>query len=84
MNSTKKIIIYDFKELFNILNEIKLELDYKLEELPLDKLDKFNLNGNEFYLILNKKKFRVLKIKLHLIVSPSSFQSYTKKLILSF
>ena len=84
MNSTKKIIIYDFKELFNILNEIKFELNYKLEELPLDKLDKFNLNGNEFYLILNKKKVSSFKNQITLNSFPIKLSKLQEKINIEF
>ena len=56
VDQNKWIIIIEntIKDIF--LNEIKFELDYTIEELSPDKLDKLNLNIDEFYLILNKKK----------------------------
>ena len=32
----KKLIIYDFKELFKILYEIKKELNYEIIEIPAE------------------------------------------------
>ena len=84
MNSTKKIIIYDFKELFNILNEIKFELDYTIEELSPDKLDKLNLNIDEFYLILNKKKISNFKNQITLNSFPIKLSKLQEKINIEF
>ena len=84
MNSTKKIIIYDFKELFKILNEIKFELDYKIEELSPDKLNKLNLNIDEFYLILNKKKISSLKNQITLNSLPIKLSKLQEKINIEF
>ena len=84
MNSTKKIIIYDFKELFEILNEIKFELGYKIEELSPDKLNKLNLNIDEFYLILNKKKISSFKNQITLNSLPIKLSKLQEKINIEF
>ena len=84
MNSTKKIIIYDFKELFEILNEIKFELGYKIEELSSDKLNKLNLNIDEFYLILNKKKISSFKNQITLNSLPIKLSKLQEKINIEF
>ncbi len=54
---TKKLIIFQHKELFDILNEINEHLDFKLEfcekETELENLD--NNNSSNFLVILKKK-----------------------------
>jgi len=62
MNS-QSIIIYDFEELFNILNEIKEILKFKLFNID-SKNKKLILNENEFgnFLILVKEKNNIKKI----------------------
>ena len=46
MNIPKKLIIYNFDELFNILNEIKSELNYEIEKSDNNSL------GNEVFDLL--------------------------------
>jgi len=62
MNS-QSIIIYDFEELFNILNEIKEILKFKLFNID-SKNKKLILNKNKFgnFLILVKEKNNIKKI----------------------
>ena len=40
----KKLIIYDFKELFKILYEIKEELNYEIIEISAENLLNVSLN----------------------------------------
>ena len=40
----KKIIIYDFKELFSILHEIQNELEYEIIEITTENLLNISLN----------------------------------------
>ncbi len=58
----KKLIIFQHKELFNILNEIKEHFEFKLEfcgkESELERLDKENSSN---YLVICKKKIPNLK-----------------------
>ena len=59
MNS-QKLIIYDYIELFNILNELKNELNIEISEIPKDDLSNLLLRNNENNLIITKKKnFRI-------------------------
>ena len=51
----KKLIIYDFKELFKILNEIKKELNYDIVEINSEDSLKISLNKNDNYLFVVKR-----------------------------
>ena len=51
----KKLIIYDFKELFKILYEIKKELNYEIIEIDKENCINIPLNNNDDYLVIVKK-----------------------------
>ena len=51
----KKLIIYDFKELFKVLYEIKKELNYEIIEIPAENLLNISLNKKNDQLIIVKK-----------------------------
>ena len=59
---TKKLIIFRYRELFNILEEIKENFEFKLEfyekERELENLVNDNLSD---YLVITKKKLSNLK-----------------------
>ena len=59
---TKKLIIFRYRELFNILEEIKENFEFKLEfyekERELENLENDNLSD---YLVVTKKK--IIKFK---------------------
>ena len=58
---TKKLIIFRYKELFNILEEIKENFEFKLEfyekERELENLENNNLTD---YLVITKKKLIII------------------------
>ena len=68
---TKKLIIFRYKELFNILEEIKENFEFKLEfyekERELEKLENDNLSD---YLVIAKKKLSNLKKQIIIDKSP--------------
>ncbi len=51
----KKLIIYDFKELFKILYEIKKELNFEIVEISKENLLNTELDNKKDYLIIVKK-----------------------------
>ena len=51
----KKLIIYDFSELFKILYEIKKELNFEIVEISEENLLNIDLDNKKDYLILVKK-----------------------------
>ena len=59
---TKKLIILRYKELFNILEEIKENFEFKLEFYEKDKeLEKLEHDNLIDYLVLTKKKLPTVK-----------------------
>ena len=51
----KKIIIYDFKELFKILNEIKKELNFEITEISAENPLNSSLNNKNGHIFIVKK-----------------------------
>jgi len=76
----KKLIIYDFKELFKILNEIKKELNYDIVEINSEDSLKISLNKNDNYLFVVKRSVKNLNNQ----VLISSFPIKLSKLIEKF
>ena len=67
MNS-KKIIIYDFTELFKILDEIKKDLKYEIIEISKENLSNFLLTNKEDYLVIVKKL--VKNVNNQVLINP--------------
>ena len=51
----KKLIIYDFIELFKILDEIKKDLKYEIIEISKKNLSNLLLTNKEDHLVIVKK-----------------------------
>ena len=54
--NNQKLIIYDFDELFNILNEIKFYFRYDLLKINAQNLQSINFENFDNYLVITKKK----------------------------
>jgi hypothetical protein len=80
MNNSKKLIIYDFDELFDILSEIKSEFNYEIEKFKLNKLDKKNLETEIFDLLLCQKKISNVKNQLVLNEMPLKIFKLVEKI----
>ena len=82
---TKKLIIFRYKELFNILEEIKENFEFKLEfyekERELEKLENDNLSD---YLVIAKKKLSNLKKQIIIDKSPISINDLIQTLNINF
>ena len=82
---TKKIIIFRYKELFKILEEIKENFEFKLEfyekERELEKLEKDNLSD---YLVIAKKKLSNLKKQIVIDKSPININDFIQTLNINF
>ena len=82
---TKKLIIFRYKELFNILEEIKENFEFKLEfyekERELEKLEKDNLSD---YLVIAKKKLSNLKKQVIIDKSPININDFIQTLNINF
>ena len=82
---TKKLIIFRYKELFNILEEIKENFEFKLEfyenEGELEKLENDNLSD---YLVIAKKKLSNLKKQIIIDKSPININDLIQTLNINF
>ena len=82
---TKKIIIFRYKELFNILEEIKENFEFKLEffekEKELENLENDNLSD---YLVITKKKLSNLKKQIVIDKSPININDLIQTLNINF
>ena len=82
---TKKLIIFRYKELFNILEEIKENFEFKLEfyekERELENLENDNLSD---YLVITKKKLSNLKKQIIIDKSPININDLIQTLNINF
>ena len=82
---TKKLIIFRYKELFNILEEIKENFEFKLEfyekERELENLENDNLSD---YLVVTKKKLSNLKKQIIIDKSPININDLIQILNINF
>ena len=82
---TKKLIIFRYKELFNILEEIKENFEFKLEfcekERELEKLENDNLSD---YLVIAKKKLSNLKKQIIIEKPPININDLIQTLNINF
>ncbi len=82
---TKKLIIFRYKELFNILEEIKENFEFKLEfyekERELEKLENDNLSD---YLVITKKKLSNLKKQIIIDKSPININDLIQTININF
>ena len=82
---TKKLIILRYKELFNILEEIKENFEFKLEfyekERELENLENDNLSD---YLVIAKKKLSNLKKQIIIEKSPININDLIQTLNINF
>ena len=82
---TKKLIIFRYKELFNILEEIKENFEFKLEfyenERELKYLD--NDNSSDF-LVLTKNKLSIVKKQIIIEKFPLKINEFVQTLNINF
>ena len=92
MNTPKKLIIYNFEELFNILNEIKSEFNYEIEKLNNNNLEnkvfdlllsRIKVPNVENQLILNEIPLKITKLieKINIEIIKNNFHSQSEVLI---
>ena len=92
MNTPKKLIIYNFEELFNILNEIKSEFNYEIEKLNNNNLEnkvfdlllsRIEVPNVENQLVLNEIPLKITKLieKINIEILKNNFHSQSEVLI---
>ena len=82
---TKKLIILRYKELFNILDEIKENFEFKLEFYENDKeLEKLEHDNLSDYLVLTKKKLSTVKKQITIDKFPIKISELSQTLNINF
>ena len=80
----KKLIIYDFKELFKILYEIKKELDYEIIEISAENPLNISLNKKNDHLVIVKKLVKNLNNQILVTSLPIKLSKLIEKLNIEF
>ena len=83
MNS-QKLIIYDFKELFKILYEIKKELNYEIIEILAENPLNISLNKKNDHLVIVKKLVKNLNNQILITSLPIKLPKLIEKLNIEF
>ena len=80
----KKLIIYDFKELFKILYEIKKELNHDIIEINSKDSLKISLNKNDNYLFVVRRPVKNLNNQILISSFPIKLSKLIEKLNIEF
>jgi DNA-binding response OmpR family regulator len=80
----KKLIIYDFKELFKILYEIKKELNYDVIEISSEDSPNVSINKKEDNLVVVKKLVKDLNNQILIESLPIKLSKLIEKLNIEF
>jgi len=80
----KKLIIYDFKELFKILYEIKKELNYEIIEISGENPLNISLNKKDDHLVIVKKLVKNLNNQILITSLPIKLSKLIEKLNIEF
>ena len=80
----KKLIIYDFKELFKILYEIKKELNYEIIEIPAENSLNISLIKKNDHLVIVRKLVKNLNNQILITSLPIKLLKLIEKLNLEY
>ena len=80
----KKLIIYDFNELFKILYEIKKDLNYEIVEISKENLSNSLLEDKKDHLIIVKKLLKNVKNQFLINSLPIKLSKLIEKLNIEF
>ncbi|MDC1137981.1 winged helix-turn-helix domain-containing protein [Candidatus Pelagibacter sp.] len=80
----KKLIIYDFNELFKILYEIKKELNYEIIEISAENPLNIFLNKKDDHLVIVKKLVKNLNNQILITSLPIKLSKLIEKLNIEF
>jgi len=83
MNS-KKLIIYDFSELFKILHEIKDNLKYEIIEISKENFSNFLLENEKDHLVIVKESVKNIKNQVLIESLPIKLSKLIEKLNIEF
>ena len=80
----KKLIIYDFTELFKILHEIKKDLKYEIIEISKENLTNLLLDNKKNHLVIVKKLVKNVKNQLLIDSLPIKLSKLIEKFNIEF
>ena len=80
----KKLIIYDFNELFEILNEVKKEMKYEIVKISKENLLNIQLNEKEDCLVAVRKLVKNVKYQVLINSLPIKLPKLIEKLNIEF
>ena len=80
----KKIVIYDFEVLFNILDEIKELLSFDLIKADKFNIEKFKINSKKDFLIISKIKNNEFNNQLIINKTPVKIDKLIQQINLKF
>ena len=80
--NNNKLLIYDFNELYEILNEIKDKINFEVLNITETDIKKIGINKD--YLIITKKKINHIQNQFVLNDFPVSVHKLLEKLNISF
>ena len=80
----KKLIIYDFKELFKILYEIKKELNYEIIEIPAENPLNISLTKKNDHLVIVRKLAKNLNNQILITSLPIKLSKLFEKLNIEY
>jgi len=80
----KKLLIYDFNELFKILYEIKKELNFEVVEISKENLLNIKLDNKKNYLIISKKILKNIDNQVLIDFLPVKLSKLIEKLNIEF
>jgi DNA-binding response OmpR family regulator len=80
----KKLIIYDFKELFKILYEIKKELNYEIIEIPAENPLNISLTKKNDHLVIVRKLVKNLNNQILIKSLPIKLSKLIEKLNIEY
>jgi len=80
----KKLIIYDFKELFKILYEIKKELNYEIIEIPAENPLNISLTQKNDHLVIVRKLVKNLNNQILITSLPIKLSKLIEKLNIEY
>ena len=80
----KKLIIYDFTELFKILDEIKKDLKYEIIEISKENLSNLLLTNKEDHLVIVKKLVKNVNNQVLINSLPIKLSKLIEKVNIEF
>ena len=80
----KKLIIYDFKELFKILYEIKKEINYEIIEISAENSLNISLDKKNDHLVIVKKLVKNLNNQILITSLPIKLSKLIEKFNIEF